>query len=109
MIDQHNQQNQMKQQQESLKSLKEEKEVSKKNKMTVKDIKVKRNLISSLSDQQKYDLLYESSRLEYLYAHYFDVIFMVGQKDTQESLVSQLVQMIRAVQLVPQWAPASWL
>jgi hypothetical protein len=23
--------------------------------------------------------------------------------------VSQLVQMIRAVQLVPQWAPASWL
>ena len=103
MCDQHNQQNDLKQQNQSLSSV----EVSKSKMMVT--LKVKRNLIKNLSDQQKYDLLYESSRMEYLYGHYFDVVLMISQEDTQETVVSQLVQMIRAVQLVPQWAPASWL
>ena len=70
---------------------------------------IKRTLMKNLSDQQKYDLLVQSSRMQYLYGHYFDVILMISQDDLQEDVIKQLVQMIRAVQLVPQWAPASWL
>lgn len=69
--------------------------------------RVKRNHFKSLSDDEKHHLLYESSKLEYLYGHYFDVILVVS--DDLEDVLSQIIQVIRSVQLVPQWAPASWL
>lgn len=70
-------------------------------------MKLKRNHYKSLSQDEKYRLLHESSRLEYLYGHYFDVIIVV--EDDMEQVLSQVIQVIRSVQLVPQWAPASWL
>ena len=67
----------------------------------------KRTLFKSLSECEKHCLLHESAKLEYLYGHYFDVILVVD--DDLEDVVSQVMQVIRSVQLVPQWAPASWL
>ena len=72
-----------------------------------KKIRLKRNHFKSLSDDEKYCLLHESSKLEYLFGHYFDVIIVVS--DDLEDVLSQVMQVIRSVQLVPQWAPASWL
>jgi guanylate kinase len=69
--------------------------------------RVKQNHFKSMSDDEKNCLLHDSSKLEYLYGHYFDVIVVVS--NNMDDVISQLVQTIRLVQLVPQWAPASWL
>ena len=64
------------------------------------------NLHKQLSDEELMRIMIESNQLEYIYGHYFDVIILM---DDFESAFSNLVQTIKSVQLIPQWAPASWL
>ncbi|CAL1270424.1 unnamed protein product [Larinioides sclopetarius] len=58
------------------------------------------------TDSEFHDIVYNGHKLEFLYGHMFDAVIV---NDDLLRAFQELLQLVRFVETVPQWVPASWV
>lgn len=58
------------------------------------------------SDSEFHDIVYGGHKLEFVYGHMFDAVIV---NDDLVRAFQELLQIIKLVETVPQWVPASWV
>lgn len=59
-----------------------------------------------LQDREFHDIVYNGHKLEFLYGHMFDAVIV---NDDLLRAFQELLHIIKLVETVPQWVPASWV
>lgn len=57
-------------------------------------------------DGEFHDIVYNGHKLEFLYGHMFDAVIV---NDDLLRAFQELLHVIKLVETVPQWVPASWV
>ncbi|GBM20823.1 MAGUK p55 subfamily member 7 [Araneus ventricosus] len=58
------------------------------------------------TDSEFHDIVYNGHKLEFLYGHMFDAVIV---NDDLLRAFQELLQVVRFIETVPQWVPASWV